>query len=109
MIRWFTRGLSRRRLTTRYPRGPERPPPAFRARALLDRDACDPSDAAPCATVCLPGALSLDDGGRLRLDGGRCIACGLCVEACPAAAIALDPGFELAVTARERLIVEAGS
>ena len=37
MIRWFLRGVSRRRLTTRYPRGTEAAPPAgFRARALLD-------------------------------------------------------------------------
>lgn len=108
MIRWFARGASSRKLTTRYPRAREEPPRGFRARALLDPDACDSSDGAPCAAVCLPNALSLEGSGRLRLDAARCIACGLCVDACPAGAIAIDPGYELAASTRGRLIVEDG-
>jgi formate hydrogenlyase subunit 7 len=108
MIRWFLRGASRRRVTTRYPRDPEQPPPGFRARVLLDPDVCDPGDGAPCAAVCLPGALTPTDAGHLQLDAARCIACGLCVDACPAGAVALDPGFELAATSRERLTVDGG-
>jgi Ni,Fe-hydrogenase III small subunit/NAD-dependent dihydropyrimidine dehydrogenase PreA subunit len=75
----------------------------------LSPDVCDPSDGAPCAAVCLPAALTLDDGGALALDAGRCIGCGLCAEACPAAALSLDRGYELAVRDRGSLIVPSGS
>jgi Ni,Fe-hydrogenase III small subunit len=55
--------------------------------------------------VCLPDALSLDDRGRLRLDAGRCIGCGLCIEVSPGGGIVMDSGYELASSGRERLIV----
>jgi len=105
MIKWFVRGVTRRRLTTRYPRAAEAPPARFRARALLDPDAVDPRSAAACAAVCLPGALGADACGRLRLDAGRCIACGLCVDACWDGSLTIDSGYELATTSRARLVV----
>jgi Ni,Fe-hydrogenase III small subunit len=107
VIRWFLRGVAHRRLTTRYPREPEHAPPAFRSRALLDPDAPD-SDRGACqlAEVCLPGALSLDGSGHLRLDASRCIGCGLCVETAQNGSLTIDNAYELATTRRERLIVE---
>ncbi len=105
MIRWFLRGVTQRRLTTRYPSGTEPPPARFRARALLDPDAVDPRGAAACAAVCLPGALGVDARGRLRLDAGRCIACGLCVDACQDGSLTIQSGYELAATSRSRLVV----
>ncbi len=105
MIRWFLRGVSRRRLTTRYPREGEPAPERFRARALLDPDAVEHDSASHCAAVCLPGALTLDAQRRLRLDAGRCIACGLCVEACQDGSLTMDPGFELASRSRARLTI----
>jgi formate hydrogenlyase subunit 6/NADH:ubiquinone oxidoreductase subunit I len=107
MIAWFIKGLRGRRLTTRYPHSPEPPPPAHRGRALLDPERCRPQDGAPCVSVCLPGALRLDDDGAVELDAGRCIACGLCVAACPEEALAIDAGAELAVTDRATLVVKA--
>jgi len=33
-------------------------------------------------------ALSLDEsGGRVVIDGGRCVGCGVCVHVCPEGAI----------------------
>ncbi len=105
MIRWFVRGATRRRLTTRYPRASEPPPAAFRARALLDPDAPGNEHAARYAAACLPDALGFNARGRLRLDGTRCIGCGLCVDACPGGSVAMDAGYELAARSRERLVV----
>lgn len=107
MIKWFLRGVSHGRLTTRYPRDAEPAPAAFRARALLDPDVHRPLDPARAAAVCLPGALTLADSGRLRLDAARCIGCGLCVDACSDGSLAIDSGYELAVTDRRRLVVGA--
>jgi len=110
VIRWFLRGVSRPRVTTRYPRGEEPPPSGFRARALLEPEAVDREEAARLAATCLPGALARDEPGTLRLDASRCIGCGLCVDVRdgdPTDAIALDRGYELAVRSRDRLIVGA--
>lgn len=104
MIRWFLRGVSHRRLTTRFPRSPEPAPPGFRARALLDPKSAS-VDQGRYAEVCLPEALWLDGRGRLRLDASRCIGCGLCVDAGRDGPVAIDPGYELATTNRGRLVV----
>lgn len=118
MIRWFISGLAHRRLTSRYPREPERPPRDFRARVLLDPRGSESGRATVdsrstqsrrarrCVEVCLPDALSLDDEGRLRLDAGRCIACGLCVEVWPGGPLALDGRYELGARSRSRLVVD---
>lgn len=105
MIRWFLRGVTQRRLTTRYPRAEEPPPAGFRARALLDPSATNPRQAWRAAQACLPNALTLDHEDRLRLDAARCIGCGLCVEAVADGALAIDPGYELASVSRGRLVV----
>jgi Ni,Fe-hydrogenase III small subunit/ferredoxin len=105
MIRWFLRGVTQRRLTTRYPRAEEPPPAGFRARALLDPTATNPGYACRAAQACLPNALTLDHQDRLRLDAARCIGCGLCVDAMPDSALAIGPGYELASRSRRRLVV----
>lgn len=107
MIRWFLRGVTRPRLTTRYPRRQEPSPPSFRARALLDPTVINPREAWRAAQVCLPDALTLDDQDRIRLDAGRCIGCGLCADAAGGEGLTLDPGYELAVRSRDRLVVGA--
>ncbi len=107
MIAWFLRGISRRRITTRYPRKHEPAPERFRARALLDPAAVGDDDAQRLAAVCLPRALTFADGEGLTLDASRCIACGLCAEAARGGGLSMDHGYELAVRERRRLV--AGS
>lgn len=107
MIKWFLRGVAHRRLTTRYPRVKEQAPAPFRGRALLDADAADPGVTQRLVDVCLPGALSVEHG-HLRLDAGRCIACGLCVEQCSDGPVTIESGYELAVRSRTRLVVGDG-
>jgi Ni,Fe-hydrogenase III small subunit/ferredoxin len=108
MIRWFLRGVSRSRVTTRYPHHDEPPPAGFRARVVLDPDATDGADVATLAAACLPGALAVTGGGGLQLDGSRCIGCGLCVEASGQRVVAMDPGYELATRSHDRLVVGDG-
>ncbi|MDA8203622.1 MAG: 4Fe-4S binding protein [Chloroflexi bacterium] len=109
-LTWLWRGLRTGVLTTRYPRRPERMPDGWRGTAVLQRDQCVVEGAPPsCVTVCLPRALSVEETGgdrRLRLDHAACIACGLCVAACPRGALSISNEFELAASSRARLISE---
>jgi formate hydrogenlyase subunit 6/NADH:ubiquinone oxidoreductase subunit I len=66
--------------------------------------------------VCLPGALSLATPAGattdarpegLVLDYRRCIMCGLCIPACPAGALGMQPEYELAATGAADLQVIA--
>jgi Ni,Fe-hydrogenase III small subunit/ferredoxin len=76
MLEWILRGLAKGRITTRYPRAPERPAPGFVGQLeLLDPDGASPELAAVCPT----GAISIEDG-RVMVDRGRCILCGECVR-----------------------------
>jgi formate hydrogenlyase subunit 6/NADH:ubiquinone oxidoreductase subunit I len=110
-LRWVWRGLRAGVVTTRYPARAEAMSPGWRGIAVLDRSRCRPEGAAPpCVRVCLPAALSLGDGdggSPLRLDAAACIACGLCVDACPQGALSMSPAFELASSSRTRLIDDA--
>lgn len=58
-----------------------------------------------CAAVCLPDALTVREGEsvRLNLDYGRCIACQLCVEACPTGALSASDDWAFAVRDRKDL------
>lgn len=44
----------------------------------------------PCAKVCPTNALIPRRGGGVVLNAGKCIGCGLCVQACPFGAIQWD-------------------
>ena len=44
----------------------------------------------PCARVCPTEALTVRDGGGVRLDPKRCIGCGHCQDACVIGAIYWD-------------------
>ncbi len=109
---WIRRGLRTGVLTTRYPAVQERLPEAFRGRPVLDASRCIAEQGCnACVQVCLPDALSLqavvesagDEATQLVLDYARCIACGLCVSACPQQALRTTNEYELAASRREDL------
>jgi Ni,Fe-hydrogenase III small subunit/formate hydrogenlyase subunit 6/NADH:ubiquinone oxidoreductase subunit I len=80
MLEWIARGLRNGIVTTRYPSTPERAPDGFRGRvALLLAE----NGSKELEEVCPTAANAVDDAGRVSLDRGRCILCGLCVAAEP--------------------------
>jgi Fe-S-cluster-containing dehydrogenase component/formate-dependent nitrite reductase membrane component NrfD len=52
---------------------------------------CNHCDAAPCVTICPTVALYRRDDGIVDFDGGRCIGCKSCMQACPYDALYIDP------------------
>jgi len=60
-------------------------------------EACRHCEDAPCVNACTAGALAQLADGLVVLDEAECINCGNCIEACPYAAIAIDPTRKAAV------------
>lgn len=49
---------------------------------LFNKESCIHCGA--CSSVCFPGALSIDQDSReLRFSPDKCVACELCIKACP--------------------------
>ena len=44
-----------------------------------------------CVRACPVEAITIDEKGRVAIDGARCIACGKCIQACPKNLIELVP------------------
>lgn len=51
---------------------------------------CHQCDHAPCANVCPTGALQQDVDGRIIMRVQYCVACKMCIAACPYGTITLD-------------------
>lgn len=95
-LSWLWRGVRTGIRTTRYPAVPARMPARWRGVVTLNAPLCAPESAMPpCVAACLPRALVLERE-RVRLIELACIACGLCVAACPDGALMMTPEFELA-------------
>lgn len=80
MLAWIARGLAKRRVTTRYPRRPEPPPPGFHGHIEVNGRG---RTGAAVEQVCPTGAISVGSDGRITVDHRRCILCGECVRAAP--------------------------
>lgn len=60
-----------------------------------------------CVDSCLPGAIGVEcgpAGDRLTIDYGKCIACQLCTEICPAEALTKSSGWAFGVRKRDDLV-----
>ena len=96
MSPWVLRGLRDGVVTTRWPgrpdpyadswRGPATvldPHPADSGPADSGQRRSDPAGAAGLASLCPAGAITTAADGGVRLDQGRCILCGRCVDQRP--------------------------
>jgi len=103
MLEWIARGLSRGRITTRYPRRREAPPDGYRGSiVVLDAVGADRELEWCCPT----DAIRVDEAKRISLDRGRCIACGACVRTAPNR-FAYRHAYETAARVRADLVVGA--
>lgn len=91
--------------TSAYPAEPAPPRPArFRGLPVIDQAKC-PTGCGECVDACPTDALR-QEGGRLRMDLGRCLFCTDCVESCPAGAVAFTDDYRLSARTREDLLVD---
>ena len=51
---------------------------------------CHQCDPAPCCNVCPTGALQQEEDGRITMRVQFCVACKMCIAACPYGTISLD-------------------
>src|SRR5450755_547898 len=83
MSPWVLRGLRDGVVTTRWPGRPDPYAESWRGPAtVLDPHPAD-SGAAGLAALCPTGAITTAADGSVRLDQGRCILCGRCVDQRP--------------------------
>lgn len=104
MLEWIARGLRIGIVTTRYPRRPDPPPTGYRGAIVVSRQA---GPASPrLEAICPVDAIVVEDGD-VRVDRGRCVLCGACVEHDPQR-FSFGPFYESAARRREALVVGSG-
>jgi formate hydrogenlyase subunit 7 len=108
---WTFLGLAEGKASTRWPRdggdaGQDGVLGMPRFNPALCEAGCD-----ACAEVCPTGAITVTVGAegrdRLEVDYGRCIACQLCVEACPDEAATASHDWAFGVRNRGDLVLSA--
>ena len=104
---WTLFGLTRGRATTRWSgEGDESGQDGFLGMPRFDPDKCQ-TNCRQCVDSCLPEALSLLGGDHERgvtVDYGRCVACQLCVEACPTGAFSVSGDWAFGTRTRADLV-----
>ncbi len=90
---------------------PDAPAPAlpsrFTGRPRIVADRCQ-EGCRKCIEICPVDALFLNEKKILTMDLGRCIFCGRCAAACPAACISFTDDYRLAASGRSELFISAG-
>lgn len=61
-----------------------------KAEGLKTTVRCHQCDPAPCCNICPTAALKQEEDGRITMHEEHCIACGMCISACPYGTISLD-------------------
>jgi NADH-quinone oxidoreductase subunit I len=112
------RNMMRKPFTVQYPEQRPEQSPRFRGQEFTwYEDRC--TGCASCAKYCPLGIIRIvtdpnggneQDGGSYRIDvfdidQGRCMYCGLCVEACPYDALHMGTNFEAAQYTRQELVI----
>jgi NADH-quinone oxidoreductase subunit I len=112
------RNMGRKPFTIQYPEQRVPQHPRFRGQEFTwYEDRC--TGCASCAKYCPLGIIRIvtdtdggneQDGGSYRvdtfdIDQGRCMYCGLCVEACPYDALHMGSNFEAAQYERQKLVI----
>ncbi|MHB8328015.1 MAG: NADH-quinone oxidoreductase subunit B family protein [Acidimicrobiales bacterium] len=100
---WIPRGLVDGIVTTRYPRRPDGYGPGFRGTVVVDITGATRPELDIAADACPTGAISVV-ADRAKLDRGRCILCGRCIELVPEI-FHFDPSFETSSGRRDQLVV----
>ncbi len=110
---WTFFGLTRGTATTAWPAsGADNGQTGVLGMPRHYPDRCQ-DDCDACAAACLPGAIRVHTeasaGARLDVDYGRCVACQLCTEVCPAGAFAPSTDWAFGVRARTDLVWAAAT
>lgn len=61
-----------------------------KAEGLKTTVRCHQCKDAPCCAICPTQALQQDEDGRITMNEENCIACEMCIKACPYGAISMD-------------------
>lgn len=90
--------------TGKFPKKEPVLPERFRGRPEIRAELC-PEGCRDCLQRCPYGALEME-GGKLRLDMGRCLFCAECAAACPHGALTFSRDYRLASRSRDGLLVD---
>ena len=62
----------------------------IKAEGLKTSVRCHQCKNAPCCNICPTGALKQAEDGRITMDESLCVACEMCIKACPYGTISMD-------------------